>query len=204
MQFHRIASPRTRRFAAWLAAAIFAVAVAGCSGLTGLPASLPLIADSGVVYAINGAPAGRADRARHVQRDAAAGRRELSCSTSRSTSTRSGTWSYLPQRAVASRARLDAHGRAADVDTSTYETLVRAPGERLSRRHRARRRSRATVILVQSSDPNACSTSVTGTTIYAKIVVDVRRPGDAPADRFAITVDPNCGFRSFATGIPKD
>ena len=41
-----------------LTAGVLAIAASGCRDLTGLPASLPVISDSGVVYAINGAPAG--------------------------------------------------------------------------------------------------------------------------------------------------
>jgi hypothetical protein len=45
--------------------------------------------------------------------------------------------------------------------------------------------------------------SVTGTTIHAKIVVTaINIPSRQLTIRY--TVDPNCGFRSFATGIPKD
>ena len=59
------------------------------------------------------------------------------------------------------------------------------------------------VILAQSQDPNVCGVSVTGTTIHAKIVVTAI---NVPSRQLTIryTVDPNCGFRSFATGIPKD
>ena len=40
--------------------------------------------------------------------------------------------------------------------------------------------------------------------IHAKIVVQLDRRVDSHDVRLRYTVDPNCGFRSFATGIPKD
>ena len=52
------------RFAALIAATLTVVAVA-CGDFTGVPASLPTLTDSGVVYAINGAPPG-APSALHV------------------------------------------------------------------------------------------------------------------------------------------
>jgi hypothetical protein len=67
-------------------------------------------------------------------------------------------------------------------------TLVTAPGQ---------------VVAIQSSDPNACGVSLTGTTLYAKVVVTAIDPVQKTlALRFA--VDPNCGFFSFASGLPKD
>ena len=59
------------------------------------------------------------------------------------------------------------------------------------------------VIAIQSSDPNACGISLTGSTLYAKVVV---RAIDRVTKQLAVrfTVDPNCGFFSFAPGLPKD
>jgi hypothetical protein len=59
------------------------------------------------------------------------------------------------------------------------------------------------VIAIQSSDPNACSISLTGSTLYAKLVVTAI---DRAAKQLTVlyTVDPNCGFFSFASGLPKD
>src|SRR4051812_38496484 len=41
-----------------LGALVLAIAAAACGDLTGVPASLPTVSDSGPVYAINGAPVG--------------------------------------------------------------------------------------------------------------------------------------------------
>src|SRR5689334_2254867 len=60
---HRLDGRKPKLIA--LTAAILAVAGLGCGSLTGVPASLPTLADSGVVYAINGAPPG-APTALHV------------------------------------------------------------------------------------------------------------------------------------------
>ena len=56
-----------------LIAAIVAVAGIACGDLTGVPASLPTLADSTVVYAINGAPPGAPtayrETAQHIVRN---------------------------------------------------------------------------------------------------------------------------------------
>ena len=59
------------------------------------------------------------------------------------------------------------------------------------------------VVLAQSQDPLVCGSSLTGTTIYAKLeVTSIDMPNRQLTVRY--TVDPNCGFRSFASGVPKD
>lgn len=60
------------------------------------------------------------------------------------------------------------------------------------------------VIVVQTSDPNACSFSIYSNVIYGKVQVLAIDP-TARAIKTRFTVDPNCGFLSLApTGIPKD
>ena len=45
--------------------------------------------------------------------------------------------------------------------------------------------------------------SITGTTLYAKILVQAVDPVSRQI-KVRYTVDPNCGFFSFATGLPKN
>jgi hypothetical protein len=60
------------------------------------------------------------------------------------------------------------------------------------------------VIIVQTTDPNACAFSIYSSVIYAKVQVLGIDP-TARAIKTRFTVDPNCGFLSLApTGIPKD
>ncbi len=87
-------------------------------------------------------------------------------------------------------------------DTASYESVTRAPANGY-RADTALVTVPGRLILVQSSNPTACSTSVTGTTLYAKVVVDQVDPATRQMV-IRYTVDPNCGFRSFGTGIPKD
>jgi hypothetical protein len=56
-------------------------------------------------------------------------------------------------------------------------------------------------VLIESSDLEAASACVLGGVIYGKMIVDSARTSDRRV--FArVTVNPNCGFRSFASGRP--
>lgn len=61
-------------------------------------------------------------------------------------------------------------------------------------------------VVVIESPSQACSFSVNskGSSYYAKLVVDSIRT--TPVERIFVRVlsDPNCGFRSFAEGVPND
>ena len=58
-------------------------------------------------------------------------------------------------------------------------------------------------VAIQSLDAGLCGFSVTGSSIYAKLVVLSMNP-IARTMSIQYTVDPNCGFVSFLPGIPKD
>jgi len=58
-------------------------------------------------------------------------------------------------------------------------------------------------VVIQSANPNACPLAIYGMNFYAKFVVDSIRMD--PARAFVrVTTDPNCDFRSFAPGVPKE
>jgi hypothetical protein len=86
--------------------------------------------------------------------------------------------------------------------SGNFEDLTRAPGSGY-RADTALVTRPNTLIVVQSTDPKACSTSLTGTTIYAKLIVTAVDPVSRGMS-LRYSVDPNCGFRSFLSGIPKD
>ena len=191
--------PRAKpTIAAFIAAAAVVAAVA-CGSLTGLPASLPTLADSGVVYAINGAPPG-APSALHVFTGTLLAADANFTFDVAFDINAAGAVVFLPQRAVASglasthSVGLQAVSGSFDAVTSAPKTGYRADTALVALPNQ--------VVLVQSQDANACGVSLGGTTIYAKLVVTAV---DAAARQLHIryAVDPNCGFLSFAPGIPK-
>ena len=194
----RILRPKTSLIA--LVAATLAIAGAACGTLTGVPASLPTITDSGVVYAINGAPPG-APSSLHLYSGTLLSADANFIFDLAFDINSAGNVVVLPQRAVASGLAAT-HTVALQTVNSTFEAVTSAPKSGY-RADTAVVTGVNQVILVQSQDPNACSTSLTGTTLYAKLIVTAI---DTKARTLAIryTTDPNCGFFSFASGIPKE
>jgi hypothetical protein len=177
-----------------------AVVGAACSDFTGVPASLPTFGDSGVVFALNGAPAG-APTALHVF----SGTR-LAADASFSFDVAfdldpANQVIVLPQRAVASSLAAS-HTVGLQAVTTDFASIDRAPKNGY-RADTALVTHAGQIVLVESQDQNACGISVTGTRIYAKIQVMAVDPATRQIT-IKYTVDPNCGFLSFASGVPKD
>jgi hypothetical protein len=183
------------------AAAACALVAAACSNFTGVPASLPTVSDTGTVYALNGAPPG-APTAFHMFSGTLLSADANFIFDVAFDIDASGNIVVLPQRAVAS-GLASTHTVAIQKDSvSTFDAITRAPtsGYRADTSMTIKPNQ---ILLIQSSDPNACGVSLTGTTLYAKLVVTAV---DLTARQLQVkyTTDPNCGFRSFASGVPKD
>jgi hypothetical protein len=192
-----------RLLAVGCATAVCAVAAtsAACGNFTGVPASLPTISDSGTVYALNGAPAG-APSALHVFTGSLTSADASFLFDIAFDMDASGNITVLPQRAVASGlATTHTVGIQKD-DVDTFDALTRAPAGGY-RADTAMTIKPNQLLLVQSSDPNACSVSLTGTTIYAKVQIESVYVADRRL-KIRYVTDPNCGFRSFLSGVPKD
>ena len=184
-----------------LVAATLVLSIAACGDLTGVPASLPTVSDSGVsAYALNGAPP-NAPTALHVYTGQVFAADANFLFDVAFDLDASGNPLILPQRVVAS-GLAPTHSVGLQVATGSYESITRAPSSGYRADTTLAVKLNQTV-LVQSSDPNACGVSLTGTTLYAKLVI---RAIDPATRKFTLqyTVDPNCGFRSFLPGVPKD
>jgi hypothetical protein len=183
------------------AAAACVLIAAACGNFTGVPASLPTVTDTGTVYALNGAPPG-APTAFHLFSATLLSADANFIFDVAFDIDASGNIVALPQRAVAS-GLASTHTVAIQEDSvSTFDAITRAPASGY-RADTAMTIKPNQVLLIQSSDANACGVSLTGTTLYAKLVITAV---DKTARQMQVqyTSDPNCGFRSFATGIPKD
>jgi hypothetical protein len=189
-----------RKIGAFIAATLTVAAAAACGDFTGVPASLPTFTDSGVVYALNGAPPG-APTALHMFSGtllAADGGFVFDVAFDIDGA---GNVVILPEPAVAS-GLVTNHTVSLATVPDAFDALGSAP--KIAYRADTALVTRANVtIVVQSSDPNACGVSITGTSLFGKIVVTSVDPV-ARQLRVRYTTDPNCGFRSFSSGIPKD
>ncbi len=187
------------RFIALLAATL-TIAVAACGDFTGVPASLPTVSDSGVVYAINGAPPG-APTSLHVFSGSLLAADANFLFDVAFDIDSAGNVVYRPVATIAS-GLASTHSVGLQTSTATFDELQRAPGNGY-RADTALVTKPNVLVLVRSQDVNACGVSLTGSTLYAKIVVTAIDPTSRQM-KVRYTVDPNCGFRSFASGIPKD
>jgi hypothetical protein len=85
----------------------------------------------------------------------------------------------------------------------SYEALTRAPGGRY-RTDSAFVARPGEVVVIEAPSPQYCGALGSfAQDIYAKLTVDSVRTADRTV-HFRVTVDPNCGFRSFAAGRPRD
>lgn len=195
---HRTVTSRTR--IALLTAAVIAVGALACGNFTAVPASLPTLTDSGTVYALNGAPPG-APTALHIYSGQLVPADANFLFDVAFDLDSSGKIVFLPQRVVAS-GLAPSHSVGLRTMPDSFEAVTTAPKSGY-RADTALVTSRNVVVVAQSTDANTCGVSLTGSNVYAKIVVtSVNRDTRQITLRF--TVDPNCGFVSFAPGIPKD
>ena len=191
---------RSKSTVALLAAATLAVTGAACGSFTGVPASLYTLADSGTVFALNGAPPS-APTALYIFSGTLVPADANFLFDVAFDIDANGKIVIMPERVVAS-GLAPTHTVALQAVSGTYDALDHAPrsGYRADTSLVA---SVNQVIVVQSQDANACSVSLSGTTLYAKFVIT---SVDPLTRQMAIkyTADPNCGFFSFANGLPKD
>jgi hypothetical protein len=194
----RISTPKLKVLA--FAAMTLVVGGLACGTFTGVPASLPTLTDSGDVYAINGAPAGAPTSLHLFSGTLLPADATFTFDVAFDIDT-SGAIQILPQRAVAS-GLAPTHTVALQATTSAFDAVLSAPknGYRADTALVAKLNQ---VILIQSNDANACGVSLTGSTIYGKLVI---LTADRATRKLTVryTTDPNCGFFSFASGLPKD
>ena len=185
-----------------LAAAAFAVmaTAAACGEFTSVPASLSVQSDSGMVYAINGAPPG-APTALHIYTGSRLAADASFFFDVAFDIDAAGNVLIMPQRVVAS-GLTTSHTVGLQAVGTDYSALDKAPKDGYRADTTLVTRIGQTVA-IQTFDQNVCAVSLTGQQLYAKLVVrEVNRANRTISLQY--TVDPNCGFLSFAPGIPKE
>jgi hypothetical protein len=198
MMMHRLIDVKSKL--AGLAIAIVAIAVMSC-GITDVPASLATDTESSTVYALNGAPLG-APTALHAYSGTFLSADADFLFDVAFDLDDSARIHVLPQRQVASGLQAT-HTVSLATVTDTFEAVASVPRGLVFRADTGMIIQRNQVVIAQVTDATACGFSITGTTLFAKIVVQsVNRVDRTMQVKF--TVDPNCGFRSFLPGIPKE
>jgi len=192
---------RKRRTLAVLTAAALSTLGLACGDFTGVPASLPTISDTGTVFALNGAPAGAPSGLHVFTGTLVPVDQSFSFDVGFDIDTSGGVIVY-PQRTVATALSTTTHSVGLQTVRDTFEAVLSAPKSGY-RADTALVTSRNVVVLVQSNDAGVCGLALTGTSMYAKFqITEVNRLTRQLKIRW--TVDPNCGFVSFQSGVPKN
>ena len=192
---------RKRRPVAVLAAAVVATFGLACGDFTGVPASLPTISDTGTVYAINGAPAGAPSGLHVFTGTLVPVDRSFTFDVGFDLDS-SGAIVVYPQRTVATALSTTTHSVGLQTVKDTFEAVLSAPKSGY-RADTALVTQRNTVVLVQANDQGVCGLALTGSSLYAKFeITEVNRLTRQLKIRW--TADPNCGFVSFQSGVPKN
>jgi hypothetical protein len=179
--------------------------LAACKDFTAVDASFANVTASDTVYALNGAPAGAATAFKFF--DGSLRRADQSFTFDVAFDLASdGRVIVLPAKAVAT-ALLPANGFSPysvgiqQVPTS-FETTLEAPKDGY-RADTAVTVAVGQTLLFQSFDLQVCGFAIKGNSYFSKVVIT---NVDVPKKRiaFTVTVNRNCGFRSFLPGIPRD
>lgn len=178
------------------AAALGLAALAACDQSTGYEAQFPVVTGNYIVYALSGSgpqlPTAFSTVAGKVmQVDTLAFDFAFDL-------TPAGEVTLLPVTKIGtlvSPRRISFH-----VDSSSFDDLQRAPISSWVHDSIVTVPIGRTVVI---EAPGSCQVYALSQYIYTKMVVD---SVDQPARRiyFHATSDPNCGFRSFKAGVPKD
>lgn len=182
------------------AAAVVAAAAVSCKDFTSVPASLSTLTDTGLVYAINGAPAG-APTAIHLYSGTLLPADASFIFDLAFDIDPSGSAVLMPMRVVSS-GLASTHTVGLQRAAESFDGVTSAPKNGYHP-DTAMVVQPGQVVVVQSQDPLVCGVSLTGTTIHAKLEVTSIDVVNRQL-KVHYTVDPNCGFRSFASGVPKD
>jgi hypothetical protein len=177
------------------------VTAVACKGFTDVPASLVTATESSTVHAINGAPLGSLTAISAFNAAFVPATADFLFDVAFDLDDQSRIH-ILPQRQVASGLQ-PTHTVSLATVADTFEAVASVPSGLTFRADTGMIIERNQVVIAQISDPSACNFSLTGRTLFAKIAVKAINRVDRTLE-VKFTVDPNCGFRSFAPGIPKD
>jgi len=196
---HRQLSRKSK--VAGIVVAVALVTAVSCKGFTDVPASLSTSTESSTVYALNGAPLGAPTAIHAYSASFVPATADFLFDIAFDLDDQARIH-VLPQRQVASGLQ-PTHSVSLATVPDTFEAVASVPSGLTFRADTGMIVQRNQVVIAQISDATACNFSLTGRTLFAKIVVkQINR--DARTLQVKFTVDPNCGFRSFAPGIPKD
>lgn len=196
---NRAQGPRPSvRAAAFALAAAFIVVSAACNDSTGFEASRAVVTDTFTVYSISGTPPGFPSALSTTARSIVRADGDFSFDIAFDIDAQGRALLY-PVRLVGGQYTADRQVGLQKA-TVTFEQLLKAPNN--GYKYDSVMVSRpGDAVVVQVISQN-CGFALSPA-IYSKLAIDVVDVVSRSI-KFRMTHDPNCGFRSFAPGVPKD
>lgn len=184
-----------------VAGLVAVLSVGACKEFTSIDASFANITGTEVVYALNGGPPGSANALRFF--DVFASRADQGFGYDIAFDIdEAGRVVIIPAKALATSFS-NPYSVGLQTVTGPFEALLEAPEEGY-RVDTAMAVAVGQTVVVESLDNGgSCRFSLKGQSYFSKLVITAI---DVPRRRidFTFTVNRNCGFRSFAPGIPRD
>ena len=177
------------------------VTLAACNTGTGVNANVPIHTDTLVAYALNGSPPGSPAGVSLVGGSVNPITAAFAFEVAFDLDTGNTVRLYQVQRVANSLGSTNAVG-AQVIPSVAFDQLSRAPASGYRYDSTLVVPVGSTVAL-EMSNPTVCTSILTTQVFYAKLMVTQVDPV-AKSVKLIATTDPNCGFRSLTTGIPKD
>jgi hypothetical protein len=181
--------------------AALAAAAASCKGLTEINAGLQNVTASDTVYALNGGPANAPNTLNLFQGVVLRADQGFGFDVAFDID-KDGKVVIIPSKALATTFS-NPYSVGLQKAEGTFESVVSAPKDGY-RADTATTIGVNQTIIVESRDVfNACLYAIKGQSYYSKIVVTEVDPV-LRRMVFTVTVNRNCGFHSFAPGVPRE
>lgn len=184
-----------------LLVAAAALALAACNTGTGISANLPIATDTLTAFALNGAPTGSPAGVDLVGHTVVPVTASFAFQVAFDVNS-SGKIVLYPVQKVANTLSTTNRVGAQLLSSVAFDALTRAPGSGYNYDSTLVVEPNQTVAL-EIANPTVCTSILTAQVFYAKVVVTAV---DLPTRtlKLVATTDPNCGFRSLTSGVPKD
>ena len=183
-----------------LLAAAAVLTLAACDSGTGVKATFAIHTDTLVAYSLNGSPPGSPAGVSLTGGTVIPVTASFAFQVAFDIDTGNTVRLYQVQRVANTLSGTNAVG--AQISAVAFDALSRAPGGTY--------RYDSTLVVpigktvaLEMSDPTVCTSLLTTQLFYAKLMVTAVDPASR-AIKLIATTDPNCGFRSLTTGVPKD
>jgi hypothetical protein len=177
-----------------------AVAFAACKGFTQIDPSFQNVTATDTVYAINGGPPNAPNSINLFQGLTDRADQGFGFDVAFDLDVNDNVI-VIPSRALATSFS-NPYSVGLQKATTAFELITSAPKDGY-RADTSMSVAIGQALLIESHDFNACFTALKGQSYFSKLVVtDVDKATRRIA--FTVTVNRNCGFHSFAPGLPRD